>query len=195
MEKDSSFAALISLLGHLPSKNHAFLLHEPKLLGWSKPCCISMRTSGLMGQAQKGSPAPLRPGSCIKSWEGATLEQAGRELCTWGTGALPELRDCQNMSSSTFCILTRVYGLQLVCHPHGCWGVAVPSVHWGLQLCLWIDIWIHSSALHMHSTAEGNKFTASWGRSSFHCQCFANFLQAQGSEAVSGFLKLETCGD
>ena len=40
---------------------------------------------------------------------------------------------------------------------------------------------------------EGKKVTLSRGRTSFHCQFFANFLQAQVSEAVSGFLKLETC--
>lgn len=33
---------------------------------------------------------------------------------------------------------------------------------------------------------EGKKVTLSGGRVSFHCQRFANFLQAQGSEAASG---------
>lgn len=46
-------------------------------------------------------------------------------------------------------------------------------------------------ALACFGIYEGKKVTLSGGRVSIHCQRFANSLQAQGSEAASGLLKLE----
>lgn len=85
------------------------------------------------------------------------------------------------------------------------WHVTHMDVR-GLQfpVCIWdcnyswpLSRHVDSFLCFMHALDyfviyKGKKVTISW-KASFHCQCFANFLQAQGSEAVSVFLKLETC--
>lgn len=152
VEKHSPFTALTSVLTHLPSKNCAFLLlHEPELLGQSQPSCSSMRTSGLKGRAQRGSPAPLGPVPRIKIGEGAALEQPGRELCARGASSTAGAHGLPKGHVCCYILFTEEDTRAAVDVARAAVDVAqaaVPSVLRGLQF--WLvseDKGVHFSAL------------------------------------------------